>query len=132
MHNGPQDAAAGEPLDGEFSLGDLKPTDFSNPMYDALDAKPDTKGGDGTGSTSSSGGGLYEVPDEVISEKNGKIVREENIYEKTPVGSAVLSPSSVTHRSSPQVQMRQSALNPTTVDTDRDTQQLVEEDKSEC
>jgi len=130
MHNGPQDTGVGEPMDGEFSLGDLKPTDFSNPMYDALDVTPDGKGGEGNGSVSSSGGGLYEVPDEVISDK--KIGREENIYDKAPVGSAVLSPSSVVHRSSPQVQMRQTTLNPTSVDTDRDTQQLVEEDKSEC
>lgn len=44
--------------------------------------------------------------------------------------SAVLLPSSVVHRSSPQVLVRQTK--PTSVDTDKDTQMLVEDDKSEC
>lgn len=59
-------------------------------------------------------------------------VSNENVYETPPKGSAVLPPSSVVHRSSPQVQIRQIALSPTSIETDKDTQQLVEEDKSEC
>ena len=53
--------------------------------------------------------------------------------ESSPIdenSSSVLSSSSVVHRSPPSVQIKQTK--PTTVDTDKDTQQLVEEDKSEC
>ncbi|CAN7990659.1 unnamed protein product [Ixodes hexagonus] len=95
MRNRPAETN-GEPLDAEFGLNDVnKPTDFSNPMYDALGNAP-------------------EAPAAVS------------------VGSAVLHPSMVLHRSSPHVPLRQTALDPTTVDTDKDTQNLVEEDKSEC
>lgn len=79
--------------------------------------------------TISSNAGLYEVPDELY---NKKLPLETNNYDKAVTGSAVLPPSSVIHRSSPQVQIRQVALSPTSVDTDKDTQYLVEEDKSEC
>lgn len=41
--------------------------------------------------------------------------------------SAILAPSSVTHRSSPQVQIRHRELDPS-ADTGKDTQNLVEED----
>jgi low density lipoprotein-related protein 2 len=47
--------------------------------------------------------------------------------------SAIIAPSSITHRTSPQLQIRKPReLNPTSVDTGKDTQSLVEEDKSEC
>lgn len=47
--------------------------------------------------------------------------------------SAILAPSSITHRtSSPKLQIRPRELNPSNNDTGKDTQQLVEEDKSEC
>ncbi|RWS20425.1 low density lipid receptor-related protein-like protein, partial [Leptotrombidium deliense] len=114
-----------EPLDGDFNLGDMKQTDFSNPMYEAL-GNTDSNKDAGIGDIK--GGGFYEVPDEVIDKK----ILKDNSYEKSPVGSAVLPPSSVVHRSSPPIQLRQTALNPTSIDTDKDTQQLVEEDKSEC
>lgn len=68
--------------------------------------------------------GLYDGDDSY----NKKVPLDSN----NSSGSAVLPPSSVVHRSSPQVQIRQIALNPTTIDTDKDTQKLVEEDKSEC
>lgn len=74
----------------------------------------------------SSNAGLYEVPDDIYDKK---VPLESNNYDKSLSGSAVLPPSSVIHRSSPQVQIRQTALNPTSVDTDKDTQYLVEEDK---
>ena len=97
-------------------------------MYEELENRPDDnvkKMND----TISSNAGLYEVPDELY---NKKLPIETNNYDKGMTGSAVLPPSSVIHRSSPQVQIRQVALNPTSVDTDKDTQFLVEEDKSEC
>lgn len=111
-------------------MGDIKSTDFANPMYEELE---NNKGDDNvkklSNDTISSNAGLYEVPDELYSKK---LSIDPNNYEKALTGSAVLPPSSVIHRSSPQVQIRQVALNPTSVDTDKDTQYLVEEDKSEC
>ncbi|RWS16465.1 low-density lipoprotein receptor-related protein 2-like protein [Dinothrombium tinctorium] len=125
MHNSPHETANGEPLDGEFNLGDMKQTDFSNPMYEALGNTDNVKDGS---FGDSQGGGLYEVPDNVIDKK----IIKDNSYDKGIAGSAVLPPSSVVHRSSPPIQLRQTALNPTSIDTDKDTQHLVEEDKSEC
>lgn len=47
--------------------------------------------------------------------------------------SAVIAPSSIVHRTSPQLQIkRPRELDPVHVDTGKDTQALVEEDKSEC
>lgn len=45
--------------------------------------------------------------------------------------SAILAPSSITHKSSPTLQLRTKELDPS-ADTGKDTQQLVEEDKSDC
>lgn len=46
--------------------------------------------------------------------------------------SAILAPSSITHKqSSPTLQLRNKELDPS-ADTGKDTQQLVEEDKSDC
>lgn len=42
--------------------------------------------------------------------------------------SAILAPSSVTHRTSPQVHVRHRELDPAAADTGKDTQKLVEED----
>lgn len=86
-------------------------------MYDALDAE---KG---------AGSAMTKMYDETTggSEKPPK---DDVPFEKPTLASAVLSPSSVIHRSSPQIQVRQA--NPTSIETDKDTQKLVEEDKSEC
>ena len=46
--------------------------------------------------------------------------------------SAILAPSSVTHKSSPQLAIRHKELAPSSVDTGKDTQCLVTEDDSEC
>lgn len=115
-----------ESLDADFGLNDVnKATDFSNPMYDAIGNADSTAGAGETGK-----GGLYEVAGDVFDKKYDK----NSGTNKAPpsVGSAVLHPSMVLHRSSPHVPLRQTALDPTTVDTDKDTQNLVEEDKSEC
>lgn len=45
--------------------------------------------------------------------------------------SAILAPSSITHKTSPTLQLRTKKLDPS-ADTGKDTQQLVEEDKSDC
>ncbi|XP_022241765.1 low-density lipoprotein receptor-related protein 2-like [Limulus polyphemus] len=123
MRSGPHDTANGEPLDADFNFGDINnPTDFSNPMYDAINM--------GSGVESGKKGGLYEVPAEVVNKKLSLELNNSSNNKSTPE-SAVLSPSSIVQRSSPQVQMRQSSLDPTLVDTGKDTQKLVEEDKSE-
>lgn len=106
-------------MEGEFNLGEFKPTDFSNPMYDALDGSESKSGG----STS----GMYEVPQELV--EKSRLGGKEVPFEKPTMASAVLSPSSVTHKSSPQV--RKTALDPTSIETDKDTQNLVEEDNLE-
>lgn len=46
--------------------------------------------------------------------------------------SAILAPSSITHRTSPQLNLRARELSPSAHDSGKDTQQLVEEDKSDC
>lgn len=98
-------------------------------MYDAI-GRLENKSG------SAGGGGLYEVPSHVVEKKDSLAasgISESNGKTKHPTGSAVLTPSSIIHRSSQGVApLRQTALDPTSVDTDKDTQQLVEEDKSEC
>ncbi|KXZ75857.1 hypothetical protein TcasGA2_TC031827 [Tribolium castaneum] len=80
-------------------------------MYDAVQNSADTVG--------NGSGALYEVPVDVKA-KGG------DTFTEPP--SAVIAPSSVTHRSSPQVQVRHRELDPAAADTGKDTQKLVEED----
>ncbi|XP_065212523.1 low-density lipoprotein receptor-related protein 2 isoform X2 [Planococcus citri] len=109
--NGP---ATGEPLDvAQMTDFTSKSRDFSNPMYDAL-------GGVDANIISDNGAGIYEVPLEVTNNK---------IQEPS---SAILAPSSIIQKSSPQIHIRHRELDPTSVDSGKDTQKLVEEDKSEC
>lgn len=70
-----------------------------------------------------SSAGMYEV-EEVYEKK--KLAKEETSFDKN--SAAVLSPSAVVHKSSSNIKIRETALNPTSVDTDKDTQKLVEED----
>ncbi|XP_049818680.1 low-density lipoprotein receptor-related protein 2 [Aethina tumida] len=102
-----------EPMDVAYSLDALgnKNRDFHNPMYDAVQNNPEAVG---NGSSA-----LYEVPAEVGKSKG-------ETFTEPP--SAVIAPSSVTHRSSPQVQVKHRELNPAAADTGKDTQKLVEED----
>ncbi len=46
-------------------------------------------------------------------------------------GSAVIAPSSIVHQASPQIHIRHRELDPSNVDTGKDTQKLVE-DTSDC
>lgn len=68
--------------------------------------------------------GIYEVPTDPSKTKGQTGPFTEPV-------SAILAPSSITHRTSPQLQLRTRELDPS-VDTGKDTQNLVEEDKSEC
>lgn len=104
-----------EPLDVEYNMADIrsKNRDFSNPMYDALGGVVDVT------TISDNGAGIYEVPLDVTNKV-------------TEPSSAILAPSSIIQKSSPQIHIRHRELDPTSVDSGKDTQKLVEEDKSEC
>lgn len=52
-----------------------------------------------------------------------------NMYEVQP---AEMKPSSIQHKEPPQLHLKRRELDPTPIDSGKDTQQLVEEDKSEC
>jgi len=114
-------------MDVEYSMADVSPKnrDFSNPMYDAL-------GGDGagTGPGAGNGSGIYEVPADVAKSKLSS--EDSNVMSSPEPASAILAPSSVIQRSSPQIHIRHRELDPSTVDTGKDTQKLVEEDRSDC
>lgn len=69
--------------------------------------------------------GIYEVPSEVSKPKAAESAAAGPFTE--PV-SAILAPSSITHRTSPQLNLRARELSPTAHDTGKDTQQLVEEE----
>lgn len=99
-----------DPIDGgDFNLGDVKqPTDFANPMYDALGTVP----GDGKPLVES---GAPPLPAPSSSS-----------------GSAILKPTVITQKKSPQLKFKNKSLNPTSEDTDKDTAMLVEEDASEA
>lgn len=75
--------------------------------------------------------GIYEVPNEVS--KDGKSYGENggSVGPFTEPVSAILAPSSITHKTSPTLQLKTRKLDPS-ADTGKDTQQLVEEDKSDC
>jgi low density lipoprotein-related protein 2 len=105
FNNGP---GGGEPLNVEYNMTDIsgKNRDFSNPMYDALGNME-----------SDAGSGIYEVPLDVTKTKG--VVQEP--------ASAILAPSSIIQKASPQIQRRHRELEPATTDTGKDTQMLVEE-----
>lgn len=92
-----------EPLDVEYNLGDV-----SNKNRDfsnpMYDAVNTETGGTTNGTSASS---MYELP-------------------------AEMKPSSIQHKEPPQLHLKRRELDPTPVDSGKDTQQLVEEDKSEC
>lgn len=88
---------------GDLHLGEFKPSDqFANPMYESA---------------------MYEV-----TEDKTKLHPDGNDPSAivSPSSSAVLSPSSIVHKAPPPV--KQTAWSPTSVDTDKDTHKLMEED----
>lgn len=105
-----------EPIDNGFNLGDLKTTEFSNPMYETIKTN-ETSTTTGKDDTSSA---IYEVPDK----QNDKQEKNDKKF--------FSSLTSMIGRNPVRDPIRQGSLNPTSVDTGKDTQQLVEEDKSEC
>ncbi|XP_063240571.1 low-density lipoprotein receptor-related protein 2 [Bacillus rossius redtenbacheri] len=124
--NGPGGRA--EPLDVDYNLTDIaaKNRDFSNPMYDAVG---NMEGGP-AGNKGGGGGGIYEVPADITKTKVGSNGDVEMGAPCPEPASAILAPSSIVTRSSPQIQIRHRELDPSSTDTGKDTQKLVEEDKS--
>lgn len=105
-----------EPIDNGFNLGDLKTTEFSNPMYETIKTTESTA----TGKDDSSA--IYEVPDKQAT--NEKPEKSDKKF--------FSSLTSIIGRGGVRDPIRQGSLNPSSVDSGKDTQQLVEEDKSEC
>ncbi|KAF5276464.1 hypothetical protein FQA39_LY06533 [Lamprigera yunnana] len=101
-----------EPLDVAYSLDQIgnKNRDFHNPMYDAVQNNPEA--------AVNGNSALYEVPMDMSKSKSDGF---------TEPPSAIIAPSSVTHKTSPQVHVRHRELDPAS-DTGKDTQKLVEED----
>lgn len=122
----------------DFGLQDISSDggkrDFSNPMYeaygqlesqataDAVAGNYSIPSGDSSGGTSSASGSRGSPASTLAAGASG--------FMDTPT--AVLPPSSVIHKSSPQLTVRHKELAPSTVDTGKDTQCLVTEDDSEC
>jgi len=119
----------------DFGLQDVTTEgkrDFSNPMYEAYgqlesQATADAvnysiPSGDSSAGSSSAGGSRGSPASTLAAGASG--------FMDAP--SAVLPPSSVIHKSSPQLNVRHKELAPSSVDTGKDTQCLVEEDDSEC
>lgn len=146
--NGATEPPTVPPMEG-YTLETLSPktTDFSNPMYDAVQSGTLTEPSLENSKTGNSSFlhmikyslylldvqllGIYEVPADVSKTNSKKGTPSAGPFIE-PV-SAILAPSSITHRtSSPKLQIRPRELNPSNTDTGKDTQQLVEEDKSEC
>ncbi|KAK4336780.1 hypothetical protein RND71_043988 [Anisodus tanguticus] len=106
----------GDPIENGFNLGDLKTSDFSNPMYETIKTNETNSSKEETASA------IYEVPEKSLDEKSDK---------KSTIGSMVSSFSSIITRNNLRDPSKLGSLNPSSVDTGKDTQQLVEEDKSE-
>lgn len=116
-------------MDGMLHMGNLKGGEFSNPMYEEISHNAANKAKEEASSA------IYEVPDTTsFAEKPSQPEQQGNgNNKKSSIGSAVLSLSSIIHRGAASAGFgRQAALDPSMVDTGKDTQQLVEEDKFEC
>ncbi|XP_066588132.1 low-density lipoprotein receptor-related protein 2 isoform X2 [Prorops nasuta] len=91
-----------EPLDVEYNLSDV-----SSKNRDFSNPMYDAVNMESGTTNGTSASNMYEMP-------------------------AEMKPSSIQHKEPPQLHIKRRELDPTTVDSGKDTQQLVEEDKSEC
>ncbi|XP_043484789.1 low-density lipoprotein receptor-related protein 2 [Leptopilina heterotoma] len=91
-----------EPLDVEYNL-----TEVNTKNRDFSNPMYDAVNLESGNTNGTSGSGIYEVP-------------------------AEMKPSSIQHKEAPQLHFKRRELDPTPIDSGKDTQQLVEEDKSEC
>ena len=116
---------------GDINLDEMKSTDFSNPMYDAIGTGDLNNGGNGSLNKAMDNNGrsnLLHDAGELFEKKSSTHPLEEGYSKFSPT---ILSPSSGIHKSPPNIQMRQTALNPNSMETDKDTAHLVEEDRTE-
>ncbi|KAL7294867.1 hypothetical protein TKK_0011791 [Trichogramma kaykai] len=90
-----------EPLDVEYNMGEV-----SNKNRDFSNPMYDAVNMETSTTNGGTGPGIYEVP-------------------------AEMKPSSMQHKEPPQLHLKRRELDPTPIDSGKDTQQLVEEDKSE-
>lgn len=124
------EGANGVPLEGEVNMGDIagKNHNFSNPMYDAMGSM------EGASTEQAGGKGLYEVPLDASKAKGFTAENQEASNGTTQAPAlAVLSPSAMMQKASPNIQIRKKELSPSSNDTGKDTQKLVvEDDNSEC
>jgi len=113
----------------EFGLQDVTTEgkrDFSNPMYEEMgnlesEANAAAVAGNFVIPSSSTGSSASGSPASTLAAGASG-------FAEAP--SAIIAPSSVTHKSSPQFRHKETA--PSSVDTGKDTQCLVTEDDSEC
>ena len=114
------------PLEADVNLdAGGKNHNFSNPMYDAM--------GNMESTDQASNKGLYEVPLDTKKppDYNGESLASNG--NPPPPKLAVLSPSAMLQKASPNIHLRQKELSPSVADTGKDTQKLVvEDDNSEC
>ena len=126
-------------MNNEFGLKDVSSDggkrDFSNPMYDAMGTM------ESQAEAAAAHPGSFQIPSDSGSGTTGgsspsgestsiTVPSFESFNREPP--SAIMAPSSVTHKTSPQLNIRHKELNPSGVDTGKDTQCLVEEGDSEC
>ncbi|KAK8402469.1 hypothetical protein O3P69_000706 [Scylla paramamosain] len=126
----PAEGSNGVPIEGDVNLGEManKNHNFSNPMYDAMGSM------EGAAPEQTNSKGLYEVPLDTSKSKNYNLETQESSNGTTqPPALAVLSPSAMMQKASPNIQIRKKELSPSSNDTGKDTQKLVvEDDNSEC
>lgn len=91
-----------EPLDVEYNLNDV-----TNKNRDFSNPMYDAVNMESGATNGTGAGSVYELP-------------------------AEMKPSSIQHKEPPQLHLKRRELDPTPIDSGKDTQQLVEEDKSEC
>lgn len=113
-------------------MGEIEPKNhnFSNPMYDAMGSMEGRPATDQTNSNK----GLYEVPLDTSKTKGFGVENQESSNGTTQAPAlAVLSPTAMMQKASPNIQLRKKELSPSSNDTGKDTQKLVvEDDNSEC
>ncbi|CAB3367800.1 Hypothetical predicted protein [Cloeon dipterum] len=122
-------APAAEPMDAAYDMGELsegKTRNFSNPMYDAL----------GAGSSAAAVGptGIYEVPAEVVAVKKTPVFEPPSEVVAPLASQRAASAAGVVPAGKATPPPKHRELNPTPIDSGKDTQKLVvEEDaSSEC
>lgn len=99
-------------------------------MYDAMGSMEGRPATDQTNSNK----GLYEVPLDTSKTKGFGVENQESSNGTTQAPAlAVLSPTAMMQKASPNIQLRKKELSPSSNDTGKDTQKLVvEDDNSEC